>query len=130
MATSKLPIREQLVYSTVRIMTQDGEGRTGSGTGFVAKLHEQENGRHIPVLITNRHVVEGQKKVQFLFHEASVGGIRPIPGGRIKVMTRDGGENFMLHPEVDLAALPIADIIQQARGFPRPGGHSLWQNYL
>ena len=61
----KFPVSltEQLMFNSVRIMTT-----TGSGTGFFFQLKEGE--RNVPILVTNKHVVNGNKfeKVKILVH--------------------------------------------------------------
>lgn len=57
-------IAEQLLYSTVRIC-----GDSSTGTGFFFKYPINESSQ-IELILTNKHVVQGNKKLEFYFHEA------------------------------------------------------------
>ena len=62
---SKLSPSEQLAHSTVRIECQLANGLTGTGTGFFFRFAESE-GIHVPAIVTNKHVIAGARKGQFL----------------------------------------------------------------
>jgi hypothetical protein len=59
-------IAEQLFFTTVRIETEDSNGKMGLGTGFLFthKIGEQE----FHFVVTNKHVVIGQAKTDISFH--------------------------------------------------------------
>ena len=101
-------IAEQLLYTTVRIDTRYAGGATGSGTGFVFIRSVGDD--QVPVVVTNKHVVEG------------------CAGGSITFTLRDGelpniGQGYRLeidgfsdvwtgHPDpaVDVAVMPLAPV--------------------
>ena len=56
---------EQLAHSTVRIECDLADGGVGTGTGFFYAL-VRESDQHIPVIITNKHVVTGATKGRFI----------------------------------------------------------------
>lgn len=58
---AELSIYEQLSFCTSRIETEDANGNSYSGTGFFFNLNV--NNKIVPLLITNKHVVKGMKKV-------------------------------------------------------------------
>lgn len=58
---------EQLLYSTVRIQTQNGDGGTGVGTGFFY-VHRIDESRWIPLIMTNKHVIEGAQVGNLRLH--------------------------------------------------------------
>lgn len=62
--SAELSPAETLAYSTVRIETEIGGGGTATGTGFFYRLAE-EGERFIPVIVTNKHVVEGATRGRF-----------------------------------------------------------------
>lgn len=59
-----MTITEQLAYSTVRIECELATGGICTGTGYFFKFkNNPEKREYIPVVITNKHVVRGAKKV-------------------------------------------------------------------
>lgn len=56
---------EQLAHSTERIECDLPGGMTGTGTGFFYSL-DKNGDQHVPVIITNNHVVAGVVKGLFL----------------------------------------------------------------
>jgi len=66
-----LSITEQLSYATVRIECEYNNGGLGTGTGyfFIFKDDKASN-THIPVVITNKHVINGAfKREAYFFKE-------------------------------------------------------------
>ena len=63
-----MSMSEMITYSTVLIKCEYDDGSCGTGTGFVIDLCDNEvTGQCIPVIITNKHVVQGSKKCIFEF---------------------------------------------------------------
>jgi hypothetical protein len=56
---------EKLVYSTVRIEADLVDGGVNTGTGFFFGLKEKQDGSHIPVIVTNKHVVADTVRERF-----------------------------------------------------------------
>ena len=56
-----LSMTEQFQYITVRIEVELSDGGLSTGTGFFFQLCESE-GKHIPVVVTNKHVIAGGTK--------------------------------------------------------------------
>ena len=54
---------EQLTYSTARIECETDEG-PASGTGFFYKFLD-DGEKHVPAVVTNRHVVSGARRGKF-----------------------------------------------------------------
>lgn len=109
-----LSFSERLMYSTVRI-----ECNTGTGTGFFFKL--LENGEnHIPVIVTNKHVVEGAVTGKFLLTIADENR-NPLNTEHFTVELDDFQNRWVFHPEeeIDLCVMPIAPIISEmnAKGY-------------
>lgn len=58
---------EQLCFNTVRIETLDINKNSFSGTGFFFNL--SIDGEQVPLLVTNKHVVEGMISGKFVLTE-------------------------------------------------------------
>lgn len=115
---NNLSMSEQLMYITVRIECQYANGTNGTGTGFFFRfLENKETGEHIPVVITNKHVVSGSVKGRLIFCLRKANGL-PDDSNHF-AMYVDGFEKFWrMHPDknVDLCAMPIAPLINLAKG--------------
>jgi hypothetical protein len=105
---------EQLAHSTVRIECDLPSGKVSTGTGFFYSL-DRNGDQHIPVIVTNKHVVEGTVKGRFLLtlHNGADG-----PDiGKVKAFELDNFERRWLpHPDkdVDLCVMPIAPLLRDA----------------
>lgn len=107
----ELSISEQLSYSTIRIVTD-----IGTGTGFLYKFCENDNGFNIPAIVTNKHVIAGAKKGEFLLTLADDDG-NPVDTEH-QVCSFDNFENMWhKHPDtdVDLCAMPIVPILNSLK---------------
>lgn len=106
----QLGITEQLAHSTVRIETD-----TGTGTGFFYRMAVREDGRHIPVIVTNKHVVETCSTGQFLISRAQADG-QPDLIQHETFRFEKFPSLWFPHPskEIDLCAMPIAPILERA----------------
>lgn len=101
----------QLLYATTRLEAAMRNGSIGVGTGFHFRL-DLEDGRQIPLIVTNRHVVEGSTRVTSQIHFANDSG---LPSKEIaSIIPTDGGNPWFFHddPSVDLAAISIAPILK------------------
>jgi hypothetical protein len=103
---------EQLAHSTVRIECDLPGGELGTGTGFFYSLNRKD-GQHIPVIVTNRHVVEGALKGRFILTLKD-------NEGSPKIGANHGFEVHNFHtlwkphpdPTVDLCAMPMAPLFR------------------
>ncbi len=111
---SKLSPSEQLAHSTVRIECQLANGQTGTGTGFFFRFAES-NGIHVPAIVTNKHVVSGARKGQFLMTLADDNG-DPLQQIHHAFLFDNFEQMWMPHPDksIDLCAMPIAPILEAA----------------
>lgn len=108
-----LSLAEQLAHSTVRIECDLPEG-IGTGTGFFYSL-DQNGDRHVPVIVTNKHVVANAKKGRFLLTLRGTDGLPNV--GKCKAYELDQFEQrWMPHPDptVDLCVMPMAPLLQEA----------------
>ena len=108
----------KLLFSTVRIECQLRDGRASTGTAFFfnCKIDEQ---RHLPLLVTNKHVVSGAQLAQFHLHESltdSSGQISPSSTS-FPVTLSDFEKAWFKHPDpaIDLCVMPFEPLRQQAQ---------------
>lgn len=59
----------KLLFTTTRIVSSSVNGEESIGTGFFFNYNIDEN-RHLPVIITNKHVIQGASQGVFYLHEA------------------------------------------------------------
>lgn len=109
---------EQLFFSTVRILNPPSVG-----TGFLY-LHQLVADRAITMLITNKHVVQGDTGT-LVFHRAA--GVTPDarakPAGRVLKRQITGFKNLWVpHPsaDIDLCGMLIGGIINTAEAEKKP----------
>lgn len=108
-------IAEQLLYSTVRLHTFSESGEEGVGTAFF--FHYELNEKtHVPLLITNKHVIRGACTAKIGVHLAATdedGLLRPTEDN-FMIDYLDFEKKWHPHPkeDVDLCALPVAGMIQ------------------
>jgi hypothetical protein len=101
---------ERLAHSTVRIEC-DISGEKATGTGFFYSLHREKE-KHIPVIITNKHVINGATRGKFILTLQNING-GPNIGEKYSLEVTDFHSVWRSHPDpsVDLCAMPIAFII-------------------
>jgi hypothetical protein len=111
-----LSISEQLTYSTVRIECELKTGGISTGTGFFFNFHEDTtNNTHVPVVVTNKHVIKNAAKGKLIITKANEKG-EPVDTQHF-TLAFDNFESFWrLHPEadVDLCAMSIAPFVNEA----------------
>ena len=102
---------EMLTYSTVQIKCNYAGNLEGSGTGFIINICEnKEKGTCVPILVTNRHVIENSTKISFKLCLAD------DDGNPIDTQTHEVDAPMILwrkHPvaNVDLCCLPLVPIL-------------------
>lgn len=111
--TMPLTITEQLAYSTVRLECQTPSGLS-TGTGFFFKFLE-DGDRHVPVIVTNKHVIRNATSGRFIITKSDAEG-NPIPTEHFTVNVPNLQQFWKLHPDddVDLCAMPLAPVINLA----------------
>jgi hypothetical protein len=116
-----LSFTEQLSYTTVRLECQTPHG-TSTGTGFFFKFLESEN-QHVPVIVTNKHVIENATSGKFIITLADNTG-NPIKAKHFTVNVPNFQNFWKLHPnkDVDLCAMPLAPVVNLAK----QQGHDLF----
>lgn len=105
---------EQIAHSTVRIEIEAADGKRGTGTGFFFSFATQGD-KHVPALVTNKHLIEGAVRGRFHLSTADKDG-NPVYSAH-EVFAFDGFQQFWIpHPEedIDLCVMPIAPILERA----------------
>lgn len=102
-------ITEQLTYNTIRIETDKG---VGTGFFFNFKV-EKDSTKYIPVIITNKHVVNGATKISLHFRKSINGS--PENGNALIYEIHNSSKTVVQHPNsnTDLVVIPIGQILQQ-----------------
>jgi len=105
---------EQLAHSTVRIECDLSGGGIGTGTGFFYSLNRKDD-QHVPVIITNKHVVAGAMKGRFILTLQNPDG-SPAIGSHQAFELDNFEQRWIHHPniDIDLCVMPIAPLIQAA----------------
>src|ERR1700721_854150 len=118
-----LSLSEQITYSTVRIECDFTNG-SGTGTGFFFKfLQNDTTNQHVPVVITNKHVIEGAVRGRLIFTKASNDN-QPLDTQHFPITLDNFCALWRSHPDpnVDLCAMPIAPFLNAANA----QGHRLF----
>lgn len=105
---------ETLAYSTVRIAVKLQCGSEATGTGFFFSFCRTE-ATHIPVIVTNKHVVEGAISGGFNLTLSSASG-GPSSGHQQIILT-DFPHLWIPHPDpnVDLTVMQLGPILSQTQ---------------
>jgi hypothetical protein len=106
---------DQLVHITVRIETSGPKG-DGTGTGFFLTLCEGDS-EHVPVIVTNKHVIKDAQIGQFMMTQAKGSDAKePLIGTNVQIPLDQFESRWLQHPnpDIDLAVMPIAPIIEEA----------------
>jgi len=103
---------ELLSLSTVRIECDTPDG-ISTGTGFFFGFFKDEK-VHTPVIVTNRHVVEGATSGQMRLNLETPSG-PPLNHKNVAVSNLDLG--WIMHPDphVDLCVYPMAPLLNSAK---------------
>jgi len=105
---------ETLMHTTVRLECLLDGNRSSTGTGFFFSFKVDEK-TYIPVIITNKHVIDRAKVGAFVLTKMNDQG-EPILGATERVVLDNFESLWVKHPEdnVDLAVFPIAPLYRQA----------------
>jgi hypothetical protein len=109
-----LTLAEKLMHTTVRLECELRNGGLSTGTGFFFSFKIDEKS-HIPVIITNKHVIEGSKQGSFVLTKKNQDG-NPIIGTYERIVLDNFESLWRKHPDkdVDLAVFPIAPLFHEA----------------
>lgn len=108
-------LSEQISYSTTRIECKYKDGSSGTGTGFFFKfLENKDTGEHIPVIITNKHVIQESITGQIIFTKANDKG-EPLDTEHLPVQFGNFENKWIFHDDVDvdLCAFPLGPLLNE-----------------
>ena len=105
---------KNILYTTIRI--EDGQS---SGTGFFYHskiLWGTEDVTYTPLLVTNKHVIEGSPEIKLTFHLGPELNFMPS-GGTYEVVVENPERQFLSHPspEIDICAMDITAILSEIK---------------
>lgn len=108
-----------LVYSTVRIECADATG-VGTGTGFFFSFC-RTNGKHVPAIVTNKHVVRHAVRGSFYIHLRDDNG-EPLLASSARFEIESFESRWTMHPDpaIDLCAMPVGALYEKAERSGRP----------
>lgn len=111
-----MTISDKLCYSTIRIECQLKSGETSTGTGFFFNFLENiSQSTYVPVIITNKHVIENSILGKLIFTKSDEKG-NPLDTDHYIINITSFEGVWRKHPDndVDLCAMPIAYCIDEA----------------
>lgn len=113
-------LADQMLYCATKLTTVANGKPIGTGTGFYFQVDLSDSGGSIIVLITNKHVVEGGKRLYFSAH---VGASHKTPSGEhLECDLSLEPPSIVYHPDkdVDLCAIFVGGIISESARVGKP----------
>jgi len=109
---------EKLIHSTIRIQCYKPEG-ISTGTGFFFCFSTNVKDTYIPVIVTNKHVVDGAFAGSLVFSLCDDKG-NYLPGKTHTYNITNFENSWIGHPEedVDLCVFPISQFYNEYRPNP------------
>jgi hypothetical protein len=116
----ELSTAEHLMFSTIKLVRFKNGILIGSGTGFFYSV-SLGNDKYCPLIVTNKHVVDGADRIDAVCHQAIAGKNEPS-GEFLNLTLNIGPLGALAHPDpdVDLCVLPIADLVNSAKAASKP----------
>jgi V8-like Glu-specific endopeptidase len=110
-----LSIAEQLMHTTVRLECTLANGQLSTGTGFFFTF-PLDGGKNIPLIVTNKHVIEGSVLGTFVLTKRASNG-EPLVGQYEQVKVSNFESLWIKHPDpnVDLAVFPLGPLLEQTQ---------------
>lgn len=107
-----LSLSEQMIHSTVRIECSNSAGHKSMGTGFFFNF--PADGKIVPAIVTNRHVIQGAVQGRFCITLANEQN-EPAYGTQESIEVQDFEKAWIHHPDssVDLVIFLVAPIINK-----------------
>lgn len=109
-----LTLAETLMHTTVRLECSLKSGGTSTGTGFFFSFRIDDK-THIPVIVTNKHVINGSERGGFVLTKSNNIG-EPIIGTYERIVFDNFESLWIKHTDanVDLAVFALAPLLRQA----------------
>jgi S1-C subfamily serine protease len=112
-------ISTQLLFTTAPVWVQRANGEQSFGTSFILSVPVPgATDHHIPLLVTNAHVVNGAERAIVDFVERE--GDAPRRGGRLRVEIDGKTMAAFVDAPNDLAIVPIGGLLNQLEQQGRP----------
>jgi len=114
-------VSTQLLFMTTPIYTKKKTGETSVGTGFFYnKSHPTDPNLSIPMLVTNRHVIDNASEGVIQIFTADKDG-KPITKERVSINLDSGFfSSFKISNEYDLAMIPIGGVFNHMNNIGNP----------
>ena len=109
----ELSISEKLTYCTVRLVCTNLHGGVSVGTGFILNVCV-EGDTSVPIIVTNKHVINGFGRVEFEFCLKNEDGTpNDLKTHKITI----NNPQWVYHPNqnVDLCCLPLAAVLNHIK---------------
>ena len=110
MSSEPYLMADQIAQCTIRIKSDLKDGRNSTGTGFFFNLPTQLG--NVPTIITNKHVVTDSIRGHLRFNLADPNWEKK-PGETRDIIVEDFEKLWIMHPNVDLALLPVQQLHAQ-----------------
>lgn len=106
-------IAEQLLFTTVRLQTQDASGDWGTGTSFI--FGYGSGGKEYPFLVTNKHIISRAQRGRLMFIQSHDG--KPVLGTGYGLDIDDFEQLWYGHPdqEIDIAVTPFVPLVDHIK---------------
>lgn len=119
-----MSLTDHLIHATVRVACQSPAGQS-SGTAFWFNFCKEEDGRCIPALVTNKHVVAGTVQNTFFLTTRDKATGEPVYGSHLPVTITDGEASWIMHPDpqVDLCICLMGNVLHQMEQAGNPPYH-------
>ncbi|MHB9014037.1 MAG: S1 family peptidase [Ignavibacteriaceae bacterium] len=106
---------EKLSYSTIQITSKAQNVILGTGTGYFYRFEIEPE--VIPVIVTNKHVLQDADELELVFSSLDENS-NIIVDKHIKYIYKNVQQNKIEHPnmEVDLCILPISELLEELLG--------------
>jgi S1-C subfamily serine protease len=103
-------ISKQLLFTTVKITAQM-PGGISTGTGFIMNIGADD--KFLPVVVTNKHVIDGASWVSIRMIGRKPGEDQPKLGDAHDFVVDPSKVHFVGHPDpaTDIAAVPLLPIL-------------------
>jgi len=113
---TEISASRMLRYLTVQIRTAEAQGAPWSATGTGFHFGFQKGDQSAPLIVTNKHVIDGAGVIGIRLHKANEGG-EPVAGPGEEISFPAADIPIVRHPDqsVDLAAIASAPLINMIR---------------
>ncbi|WP_303316430.1 trypsin-like peptidase domain-containing protein [Flavivirga abyssicola] len=114
-AQNNLHISEQLINTTIRIEAYNKIDSISSGTGFFYTIKNDSLKYEIPLIITNKHIINGFKNIRLYFK--TLKDNKPNNDKSQSITIPNDTTYVYEHPnkKIDLVAIPIMNMLSESK---------------